>query len=161
MAHGINGTAGIQSELGIRDNDTLAHRAEADGTFGEGALGAAQCRGFDCNDGDDEHRDRAADGQGADDICGCGNTTCDDASGGCETNHQPAVHAHHAAPEVIRRGCLQQGVCGHEEEDHAEPDADDEPASDGHAAAVCEREGAEPPAEGGSKEEVAFALDAA
>jgi len=127
----------LVSVLGIRGDNALTHGPEADGAFGQGSLGTSQGWGFYCDDGDDEHRYRAADGQGADDIRGCGNTTCDDASGGCQTNHQPAVHAHHAAAEVIRRGCLQQGVGCHEEEDHAEADTDDEPASDSHAAAVC------------------------
>lgn len=71
------------------------------------------------------------------------------------------MNSHHASPEVIRRGCLEQCVRGDEEEDHAEADTDDEPASDGHAAAVGECEGAEAPAECGAEEEVTFALDAA
>lgn len=147
--------------LGIRGNDALTHGSEADGAFGQSSLGAAQGWGFYRDDGDDEHRDRGADGQGADDICGCGDATCDDASGGSQTNHQPAMHAHHTTSEVIRRGCLQQGVGGDEEENHAEADTDDEPSSDSHAATVGQHQGAKPPAEGGPEEEVAFVLDAA
>ena len=48
--------------LGIRRNDALTHRPKADGAFGQGSLGAAQGWGFYCDDGDDEHCDRAADG---------------------------------------------------------------------------------------------------
>ena len=123
--------------LGIRGNDTVTDGAEAYGAFGQRTFRPPERRCLYGNYSNDEHRDCPADGQGTDDICGCGDATRNDAPCGREANHQPAVYSHHASPEVIWRGCLEQCVRGDEEEDHAEADTDDEPASDSHAAAVC------------------------